>query len=69
MHFHETYVFKGLTATVFLKYRTMNFNQSQQSMHYCIIIAVTSGPKVILLLALRFQIDLVCEETFFISSL
>ena len=62
-------VFKGLAATAVLKYRTMNYNQSQQSMHCCIVIAVMSGKKIILLLALRFQSSLVCEETFFIMSL
>ena len=60
---------KGLTATAVWKYETMKYNQLQQSMHCCIIIAVTSGPKVTLLLALQFQSSLVSKETFFIMSL
>ena len=42
----------------------LQYNQSQQSMRCCIVIAATSGKKVTLLLALRFQSSLICEKTF-----
>ena len=47
----------------------LQYNQSQQSMRCCIVIAATSGKKVTLLLALRFQSSLICEKTFYYVTL